>query len=66
MISARRKGQTSAGRDGAADAKARCKECQEQLKIREGEISALRLEVERLKGLLRQISVLAGEGDGKA
>ena len=59
-------GQASAGGDVAAVAKARCKECLEQLKIREGEIAALRLEVERLKGLLYRISVLAGEGDGKA
>lgn len=62
----RRKGQTSAGRDAAADAKARYKECQTQLKILEEEIVALRLEVERLKGLLHRISTLAGEADGKA
>lgn len=62
----RRKGQTTAGRDVDVDAKARYKECQAQLKSREGEIAALRLEVERLKGLLHRISALAGEGDGKA
>lgn len=62
----RRKGQTTAGRDVDVGAKARYKECQAQLKSREGEIAALRLEVERLKGLLHRISALAGEGDGKA